>query len=47
MSGEGKSNHISGTKAGIVGVYKKYNYAAEKRETIELWELHLQKLLQT
>jgi integrase len=38
-------NHVSGTRAGIVGVYQRYNYLPEMREAIQLWETHLQALL--
>jgi len=30
-------NHISGTKAGIVGVYQRHDYADEKRTALEAW----------
>lgn len=30
-------NHSSGSRAGIVKVYQKYEYAREKREALELW----------
>lgn len=38
-------NHTSGSRAGVVGIYQRYNYADEKREAILLWEAHLSKLL--
>jgi integrase len=34
---EAALNHISGTKAGIVGVYQRHDYADEKREALEAW----------
>lgn len=37
-------NHISGSFAGIVSVYQRYDYAKEMREAVELWEKHIVKL---
>ncbi|HEY1612246.1 MAG TPA: integrase arm-type DNA-binding domain-containing protein [Rhizomicrobium sp.] len=37
-------NHVSGTFAGIVGVYHRYDYAKEMREAVELWQKHIQTL---
>jgi len=34
---EAALNHISGTKAGIVGVYQRHDYADEKRDALEAW----------
>jgi integrase len=31
-------NHVSGTRSGIVGVYQRHNFLAEKREALKLWE---------
>jgi integrase len=36
-------NHISGTRAGIVGVYQTYRYEKEKRAALEAWSLHVTK----
>lgn len=38
-------NHVSGTKAGIVGVYQRHNYLEEMRAAIALWENHIDSLL--
>jgi integrase len=38
-------NHVSGSFAGIVGVYQHYNYMPEMRRAIELWESHIGKLV--
>jgi integrase len=35
-------NHISGSFAGIVGVYQRYEFAAEKRTAVLAWALHLE-----
>ena len=34
-------NHVSGSRAGIVGVYQRHDYAAEKREALDVWALVL------
>lgn len=34
-------NHISGSRAGIVGVYQTYRYEAEKRGALEAWARHV------
>jgi integrase len=38
-------NHVSGTKAGIVGVYQRHDYMPEMREAVERWEKYLAALL--
>lgn len=38
-------NHVSGTKAGIVGVYQRHSYFKEMQEALELWERKLETLL--
>jgi integrase len=38
-------NHVSGSFAGIVGVYQRYSYAKEMREAVEKWEAYLTALL--
>lgn len=30
-------NHVSGSRAGIVGVYQRHDYFAEKRQALEAW----------
>jgi integrase len=34
-------NHISGQKAGVAGIYNRASYAAEKRQTLDLWAEHV------
>ena len=34
-------NHISGSKAGIVGVYQRHDYADEKRTALDAWVRHV------
>lgn len=38
-------NHVAGSRAGIVGIYQRYNYADEKRTVLESWSAYLQRLL--
>jgi integrase len=37
--------HVSGSRAGIVGVYQRHRFEAEAREALALWGAHLQRLL--
>jgi integrase len=34
-------NHVSGSKAGVAGIYNKAAYYAEKRQALKLWGEHL------
>jgi len=38
-------NHISGTRAGIVGVYQRHSFMPEMREAVEKWESFLTSLI--
>ena len=38
-------NHISGSLGGIVGVYQRHEYAEEKREALQLWADHVERLV--
>jgi integrase len=38
-------NHVSGSRGGIVGVYQRHSYAAEKREALILWDETLARLV--
>lgn len=38
-------NHVSGSRGGIVGVYQRHSYAAEKREALILWDEMLARLV--
>jgi integrase len=37
--------HIAGSRAGIVGVYQRHTYDAEKRTALETWAQHLASLV--
>ena len=34
-------NHVSGSRAGIVGVYQRHDWSAEKRTALEAWAKHV------
>ena len=38
-------NHVSGSRAGIVGVYQRHDWAAEKRAALDAWAGHLRRIL--
>jgi len=38
-------NHVSGSFAGIVGVYQRYDFMPEMRKAVEAWEAHVLKLI--
>jgi integrase len=38
-------NHVSGTRAGIVGIYQRYDYFPEMQAAILRWDTHLQHLI--
>ena len=38
-------NHISGSKGGIVGIYQRHEYTDEKREALDKWAGHIEKLI--
>jgi hypothetical protein len=40
-------NHISGTRAGVAGIYNRYKYEPEKRAALEAWDLRLREILIT
>ncbi|MFQ3666337.1 MAG: site-specific integrase [Sphingomonadaceae bacterium] len=37
-------NHVSGTRAGIVGVYQRHDFAAERRQALEAWAAEIERL---
>ncbi len=38
-------NHVSGSRAGIVGVYQVHEYAEEKRAALDAWAARLQQII--
>jgi integrase len=38
-------NHVSGSKAGVAGVYNRAAYAAEKRQALDLWAAHVEAIV--
>lgn len=38
-------NHISGTRAGVAGIYNRYQYNAEKRLAFDAWDAKLTSLI--
>jgi integrase len=40
-------NHVSGSFAGIVGVYQRHEFSAEKRAALEAWATHVESLVST
>lgn len=39
-------NHVSGSRAGIVGVYQRHSYAAEKKAALDAWAAHVMGLVE-
>jgi integrase len=39
-------NHVSGSRAGIVGVYQRHDFALEKRAAMEAWGAHVQAIVE-
>lgn len=39
-------NHVSGSRAGVAGVYNRSTYAAEKRAALDLWSGHVARLIE-
>jgi integrase len=37
-------NHISGSKAGVAGIYNRSTYESEKRRALELWANHVEQI---
>jgi hypothetical protein len=34
-------NHLSGSRAGVVGIYQRHDWAEEKRAAFDAWSAHL------
>lgn len=39
-------NHVSGSLAGIVGIYQRHEFADEKRAALQKWATHVERLVQ-
>jgi integrase len=39
-------NHVSGSRAGIVGVYQRHDFAAEKRAALDAWGNHVSAIVE-
>ena len=37
-------NHVSGSRAGVVGVYQRHDWAAEKRAALDAWASYIERL---
>ena len=37
-------NHVSGSRAGVIGIYQRHDWAAEKREARGLWAQHIERV---
>ena len=37
--------HVSGSRAGVIGVYQRHKFAEEAREALVAWGAHLQRLI--
>ena len=42
---EATLNHVSGTRAGIAGVYQLHDFSDEKREALEKWSLEVERIV--
>jgi integrase len=38
-------NHVSGSKAGVAGVYQRHDWREEKRDALNAWAAHVERLL--
>ena len=38
-------NHVSGSRAGIVGIYQRHDWADEKRAALDAWGAHVMALV--
>jgi integrase len=40
-------NHMSGSRAGVAGIYQRHDWKDEKREALKIWNDHVVKVLAT
>ena len=38
-------NHVSGSRAGVAGIYQRHDWKDEKREALDDWNEHLVQIL--
>jgi hypothetical protein len=38
-------NHTSGTFAGVVGIYQRFDFAMEKRTALQRWADHVERIV--
>jgi integrase len=38
-------NHVSGSFAGVAGIYQRHDFAAEKKSALEAWSAHIERLI--
>ena len=38
--------HVSGSRAGVVGIYQRHSFDAEKRAALETWGAHVMALVE-
>lgn len=38
-------NHVGSARSGVAGIYQRYDWKAEKREALGLWNQHLESLI--
>jgi integrase len=38
-------NHVSGSRAGVVGVYQRHTWSDEKRAALDAWARHVERLV--
>jgi hypothetical protein len=39
-------NHVSGSRAGIVGIYQRHEWAVEKRAALAAWGAHVEAIVE-
>ncbi len=42
---EASLNHVSGSRAGVAGVYNRALYSAEKRQALDRWAAHIEAIV--
>jgi integrase len=42
---EATVNHVGGTRGGVAGVYNRHHYTAEKRDALQRWAAHVERIV--